>query len=331
MMQQSTLHLTFREFELSDYERLVEIYNSNYPDYTTSLNEFRYSDESLDRSKFHFKRYVCIDEDSRTILGFGTIKHSMWMFHPQKFWVEVQVDPRYHGKGVGGQIYEKLAGDLEKLDATTAWAIVKEDLPRALTFTQKLGFSEKKRAWESRLDPSDVDVARFQKYADKASDEGIKISTLTEEQARGPDSVRKLYELSQELMADVPLQASYTKTSFEQWEAFELKNPGLIPDCYFIASDGPRYVGLSFAVRSDKEPRTLYQLLTGVRREYRGRGVAIALKLRVVDFARQNQYDKIKTWNDSDNAPMLGVNTKLGFKRQVGWITMEKSLPHGHP
>ena len=327
-MPQIAFPLSFREFESTDYERLVEIYNSNYPDYTTSINEFRYTDESLDRSKFHFKRYVSIEGDSGRILGFGTIKHSMWMFHPQKFWVEILVDPKHQSKGVGTRIYEKLVKDLEQLDATTAWAMVKEDLPRALTFTQKLGFAEKKRAWESRLDPSDVDVGRFQKYADKASDEGIKISTLTEEQTRGPKSVRNLYELAQELMADVPLQATYTKMSFEQWEAFELKNPVLIPDCYFIASDGPRYVGLTTAVRSDKEPRTLYQLLTGVRHEYRGRGIAMALKLKVIDFARRNQYDKIKTWNDSENAPMLGVNTRLGFKRQAGWITIEKNLHH---
>jgi len=52
----------------------------------------------------------------------------------------------------------------------------------------------------------------------------------------------------------------------------------------------------------------------------------MALKLRVIDFARRNQYDKIKTWNDTDNAPMLAVNTKLGFKREAGWITMEKNL-----
>jgi RimJ/RimL family protein N-acetyltransferase len=202
----------------------------------------------------------------------------------------------------------------------------KEDMPKALAFAKNLGFTEKKRAWESRLNPSDVDVASFQKYADKTSEEGIKISTLSEEQARGPDSLRKLYELSQELMADLPLPVPYTPVSYEQWESMELKNPSLIPDCYFIASDGPRYVGLSAALRSDKEPRTLYQILTGVRREYRHRGLAMALKLRVIDFAIRNQYDKIKTWNDTDNAPILAVNTKLGFKREVGWITMEKNL-----
>ncbi len=325
-MRQSTLPLTFREFEASDYERLVEIFNSNYPDYTTSIEELRHADESLDRSKFHFKRYVCIDQGSRTILGFGSIKHSSWMFHPQKFWIEVQVDPKYQGRGVGSQIYQKLAEDLTKMQATTGWAMFKEDMPNTLTFAMKLGFTEKKRAWESRLNPSEVDVARFQNYTAKASDAGIKISTLSEEQARGPDSLRKLYALFQELMADLPLPVPYTPVSYEQWESTELKNPSLIPNCYFIASDGPRYVGLSAALRSDREPKTLYQILTGVRREYRGRGIAIALKLKVIDFATRNQFDKIKTWNDTDNAPMLAVNTKLGFKREAGWITMEKNL-----
>jgi predicted GNAT superfamily acetyltransferase len=67
--------------------------------------------------------------------------------------------------------------------------------------------------------------------------------------------------------------------------------------------------------------------MTGVLREYRGRGIAIALKLRVTQYALQNGYDTIKTWNDSENVAMLAVNTKFRFKREVGWITMEKNLP----
>jgi predicted GNAT superfamily acetyltransferase len=66
--------------------------------------------------------------------------------------------------------------------------------------------------------------------------------------------------------------------------------------------------------------------MTGVRREYRGRGIAMTLKLGVIDFARRNGYNMIKTWNHSDNAPMLAVNARLGFKREVGWLSMEKNL-----
>jgi len=93
-----------------------------------------------------------------------------------------------------------------------------------------------------------------------------------------------------------------------------------------IAKDGSKYVGLSTVWRLDQEPRGLVQGNTGVRREYRGRGIAVALKLKVIDFARRNGYEKMKTWNASNNAPMLAVNAKLGFKRGVGWITLEKDL-----
>ena len=93
-----------------------------------------------------------------------------------------------------------------------------------------------------------------------------------------------------------------------------------------IAKDGSKHIGLSTVWRIDREPRGLVQGNTGVRREYRGRGIAVALKLKVIDFARRNGYEKMKTWNASNNAPMLAVNTKLGFKREVGWITLEKDL-----
>jgi len=100
----------------------------------------------------------------------------------------------------------------------------------------------------------------------------------------------------------------------------------MIPEAYFIASDGSRFVGLTSLFRLDKEPRSLFQALTSVTRDRRGRGIAMALKLKGIEYARKNNYDRIKTMNDSDNAPMLAVNNKLGFKRRVGWITMEKNL-----
>src|SRR2546430_740743 len=88
----------------------------------------------------------------------------------------------------------------------------------------------------------------------------------------------------------------------------------------------PNYVGMSNVHRIDTELGLLNQDDTGVRREYRGRGIATALKLKVINFGKKNGYRTLRTWNDSSNAPMLAVNTKLGFKRQVGWVMMEKIL-----
>lgn len=324
MSGQRTLSLEMREFDSTDYPRLAEVYDANYPNYSRSVSEWRSRDESVDKSKYHLQRYAFLE--NQVILGFGAVSHVTDMFHPRKFWIEILVEPVAQGRGIASAIFEKLESELMKLEAVTAWAGSREDLPRLTGFYQRRGFEEKQVAWESRLDVSRVDLEKFREYPEKVQRQGIQLTTLAEARKEGKDSLRKLHELVQLISADMPSPAPFTPTSYEQWKAFEVKNPNLLPEGYMIAKDGSKYIGLSTVWRIDKEPRGLAQGNTGVRREYRGRGIAVALKLRVIDFARRNGYERLKTWNASDNASMLAVNTKLGFKREVGWITLEKNL-----
>lgn len=326
MLGQRTLRLDMREFQPSEYGRLAELYGTIYPDYDRSPNEWRFWDESLDRSKYLRKRYSCFDSESDRIVGFGEIGHATWMFNPRKFWLEIWVDPAHQGRGIGGAIYDRLSEDIEELDAVTCWAAAKEDMPVPLAFLARREFKEKMKSWESRLNPALVSLSDYSNYSQRASEGGIVIASLAEERRQDPECLKKLYDLIQTVAADMPMPDQFTPTSFEQWLAAEVNAPGLAPDGYMIAKDGSSYVGLSTVWLAEKEAKGLYQGLTGVRREYRGRGIAVALKLRVIDFAQRNGYELIKTWNASVNAPMLAVNHKLGFKRQVGWITFEKNL-----
>src|SRR5256712_13449178 len=101
MIVQTASRITFRAFDLSDYERLVEIYNANYPDYPTRVEETRYNDESSDKSKFVQKRFPCVDQDSGSILGLARLAHNWWDFHPQKIMVSIVVDPPQHRTSAG--------------------------------------------------------------------------------------------------------------------------------------------------------------------------------------------------------------------------------------
>src|SRR3989441_7063221 len=215
---------------------------------------------------------------------------------------------------------------LATLQAVEAWSFAREDMPVSLAFMTKRGFDERFRTWESRLNPAAVDISQFSPYSEKASKAGVEITSLARERERDPDCYKKLYELNQELMADVPMPEPYTPVSYEQWLSFDMKDPGLLPEAYAIAKDGAKYVGLSTIRRLDKEPRGLFQALTGVRREYRRKGVAFAMKLQVIQYAQKNTFERIKTENETGNAPMLAINTKLGFERQVDWIAYSKQL-----
>ncbi len=104
-----------------------------------------------------------------------------------------------------------------------------------------------------------------------------------------------------------------------------MKDPGLVPEAYAIAKDRSTYIGPSTIRRLHKEPRGLFQALTGVRK-YRGKGIAFAMKLKVIEYAQKKGFERIKTENATTNVPMLGINTKLGFKREVGWIAFSKRL-----
>ncbi len=326
MSTQRTLSLDSREFRPGDYERLVEIYNANYPDYAVSVAELRSRDDSIDKSKYLLKRLTWLDARTGAIIGFGEVRHVMDMFHPRKLMISIWVDPVEQGRGVGSAIYDGLAKELEGLSAMVVWTMNKEDLPRHREFFLERGFQEKMRDWESRLDLSTIDLSKFHGYFEKMSREGITFTTLAEERRHGTGSLTKLHELVQLITADMPREVAFTPLSYEQWKTLEFNSPRLLPEGYVIAKHGPDFVGLSVVYRNEKDPNILTQGDTGVRREYRGRGIATATKLKVIRFAKKNGYEKVKTWNDSTNAAMLAVNTKLGFKRHVAWIRMEKVL-----
>ncbi len=297
MSGQWTLPIELRDFRPDDYGKLAHVFGSIFPDYDRTPEEWRFEDESLDRSKFHFKRYSCFTKDVQEPVGFAQCQHIPWMYHPKKLWFDIWVDPQHQRKGIGSALYERLGQDFKDFGAVTTWT-----------------------------GAATVNLSVFQKYVDKASQYRIHFVTLADEMRTDPDCYRKLHALVQAVSEDIPRPEQFTPVSFDQWSAFEMKSPNLVPQGYMIAKDGDKYVGMSTVWKAQKDPRGLYQGLTGVIREYRGRGIAVALKLKVIEFARNNKYEKLRTWNDSTNAPMIGINIKLGFKREVGWITLEKNL-----
>jgi mycothiol synthase len=326
MSSQRTLSLSFRDFGSADYERLEEIYNANYPEYRVSAAEQRARDDSIDKSKYLMRRFVCVDNRTDATIGFGQIANVLDMYHPRKFMVNIYVDPQYQRMGVGGATFDRLLDELMDLNAEVAWTMNREDLHFQREFFERRGFDERRRDWESRLDLSTFKPEKFHGDLSRVAQQGINFRTLTEELQHGETSLRKLHDLVQHIAADMPRQADFTPLSYDQWKTLLSKSPRLLPEGYVIAKDGPESVGMSNLLRNEKMPRTLSQDDTGVRREYRGRGIATALKIKVIEFARKNGYESIETWNDSTNAAMLAVNAKLGFKKHIGWILLEKVL-----
>ena len=81
--------------------------------------------------------------------------------------------------------------------------------------------------------------------------------------------------------------------------------------------DGNEVAGMCEAEWDARFPGRVHQALTAVARSWRGRGVAKALKARMLRLVRERHPDitLMTTNNAVSNAPMLSINTRLGFVR----------------
>lgn len=316
--------MVLRPFRDDDYPRMVQISNRIYTDYVWSEREFRHKDETWDLRRYVKLRLVA--EADGHIVGFGQFNHMAHQFNPRKYALDIQVDPEHQRRGVGTRLYEHLVTELRGREAMACRTAVKESMASSVAFVQRRGFVEVQRAWESRLDVGAFDFAPFAGAEERAAAQGIMLTTFAAESARDPDAPRNAYDLHSACMRDVPSVDPVTDVPYEHYVARELEPPNALPDGHFIAKDGERWAGESQLFRSLEDPEILYQGLTGLLREYRGRGIAMALKLQTVRFARAHGYREIRTWNDTRNGPMLRINEALGFAKQPVWISFEKSL-----
>ena len=313
-----------RDFRPDDYPALVDLSNAVDPDRPTTEAELRHDDEVFKGTNFLRHRYVATDIASQDLIGEGTYFHMPWVFRPDRFAVWFAVHPDRQGGGIGRLLYLRVLGDLGRLGARQLRTQTQESEGEAVGFIIRRGFDVLMSTWESRLD---LAAFRMKEFADRWDvPAGIEITTLAAEVAKDPEAPRKAYELDCEVSADVPPHDPFTPPGFELYSRRLLEGPSAMPDAHFLAKDGDRFVGVSNLERFDALPDIVNTGFTGVRREYRGRGIAFALKLRAIDYAVRHGVREIRTGNSTLNAPMLGINERLGFVKQPMWFNFGKDL-----
>jgi GNAT superfamily N-acetyltransferase len=317
--------LALRDFSYgdADYAAVIAVDNACFPEYPGSLDEWKHDDAV--RPAHHIHHRWVAELDGR-VVGFGSHHQFEGMFHPQKFGVFAAVHPAHQGRGVGRALYERILANLAPHNPISLRVGIREDSARAVRFVADRGFVEDSRSWESRLDVAGFDPAPFAGAEARALASGIRFATMAELQARDPDHRQKLYELDVEATKDEPHPEPQTTPAREVYDGWIFDSPNYLPEGNFIALDGERYVGMSTLRTSQASPDEYYVGFTGVLRDYRGKGIAMALKLKTIAFARERGIATIKTWNDASNRPMLRINEALGFARQPAWVSFLNKL-----
>jgi RimJ/RimL family protein N-acetyltransferase len=309
------LQLEIRPARLpGDYPAISEIITATDPDFALTSKTLEQDDRTLDPA-LNFTRFIAEDSSGRAI-GTASIGHDRWNPHEGVWIVRIFVLPEFQRRGVGKMLYQTILNYLEPSPLRELKAQAREDNHAAIAFLQQHGFREVWRRFQSTLETANFDFAPYDGLEKKLEGNGIRIVTYPELET-DPEHDRKLFELDMELFEDIPMGEALVKPSFERWKADQLEPERVLKEAYFVAVQDGVYVGQS-TLWTDG-PRLL-TAMTGVRRSHRGVGLALALKLCGIRYAKDHGDKEIMTMNDAPNTAMIGINEKLGFQRAPEWI-----------
>lgn len=253
--------------------------------------------------------------EGQAIAGYGYVEEPGVAARPGRLRIRVLVAPPRRGHGIGRALYSRLVELARSNGATELVTEAQADDTSANRFVTQRGFVEYHRRQESRLRLADVDPATVARgilaLTDAFFPTGVRIATYRQLLLAVADAPRRLYDLDSTLWTDVPFGLTGAVPTFEQYQVLELADPDFLPAATFVALDGERWIGLG-ALMSGKG--FLLNSITGVVRDWRGRGLARWLKLHTIRWAFERGAPELRTFNDSVNEAILGLNRSLGFR-----------------
>jgi GNAT superfamily N-acetyltransferase len=224
--------------------------------------------------------------------------------------VTPRVLPAHRRQGIGTALLERLASHAETCGHREVGSMV--DDAGSFAFAEHFGFAETGRQVEQVRA-----VAPGEPWP--AVPDGIEVVTLAER----PELLPRLYqELALQAFEDMPTPRKIEIT-LEQWETEWLN----WPEATFVALSGDEVVGMAGLEHDADRPDRAENALTAVRRDWRGRGLARALKETATAWASDHGIREIYTWTQTGNENMRAVNERLGFVTRHTSITVRRALP----
>lgn len=218
-----------------------------------------------------------------------------------------RVAPHARRRGVGTALLRALVAHASALDVEFLSGMVQDEGSQA--FAERFGFRE-----------SDRQVEQVKTLGNEPEPpplpEGLEAVTIAER----PELLREAHPLGVQGWADMALAGSAT-ISLEDW----LSDEATYPEGSFVALAGREIVGYSGLCRLSEG--VAEDGLTVVRRDWRRRGLATALKRRELAWAAANGIREIVTWTQTGNDGMRRANELLGFEYRSVSITMVAPLP----
>jgi GNAT superfamily N-acetyltransferase len=208
-------------------------------------------------------------------------------------------------KGVGTAIYRQVSAHARSLGKSELQSFVIADDAGGSDFAEHRGFvvTSRTRGLRLVLDGCPRPTVELP--------EEIEITTLAER----PELAQGVWETAREAMEDIPADGDVPVSpgSFEEFSTRALAGPKYIPEATFVAARGGEVVGYGQLAWMNRAAGFGDHAMLGVRRAWRGRGIAQALKAAQILWALDNGLSELRTGNDERNASARAVNANFPY------------------
>jgi len=300
-----------RQIGTDELPAWVEMRNRTDPEQPTSLDETAFWTR-VDPERANFVAYR-----DGTPVGAGFCHLDLSDTGTARGEGRIWVPPEFRGQGVGGGLLAACRDHLRRHGKEVWRAETSDGDPHTLRFLERRGFQEVARSQEVGLDLTTWEPPGW------PLPDGIELTDY----ATRPDLLRGMSQVENEVVEDIPQQGDEPHIPFP-FEKFQeiVQKPGMDPRLMIIGLDGDEVVGYAMLSRNVARPELGYHWLTGVRKAWRGRGVAKALKQAQLTAAKGLGIERVRTDNDLRNEPIRRLNEALGYTRLPDVLVVQARL-----
>ena len=318
--------VTYRSAALDDAELAADLMTLAYPAMGHDPVMIRFRWENT-RVGYEVGRFIA-ECDGKPI-AFLAWLHGPWSKLPERHCeVEVWLERAELDVRLLEEMWTWIGERAVAQDSRMLLAYCAEDEPEMLESLAALGYARERieKVWELDLRRHGarlVEEARAAKSKTEAN--GIRLTTVAEWD--DGEKYAKLFHLNERTIQDVPHSLPIVPEVFEDFMK-RFRSPDRRLERWWIAVEGDRPMAMSY-LKFPPVRGTIWTGYTCTDREYRGRGIARAVKLQSLAQAVELGVPVVQTDNDSENAPMLHINETLGYVRRPGWVEHHKRVEKG--
>jgi mycothiol synthase len=225
---------------------------------------------------------------------------------------DVRVAGDKRNQGIGSALLERLGFWAGELGYGELIGEVRELDAESIAWTERRGFVEVGRNSRLVLDLASVDPPELDPPG------GVTVTTWAER----PELIEDMYAVACEAYPDVPGEEDEVMPSFEQWLSMDMQGVSDRPEATFVALAGDEVAGYAKLSISNARPGVAMHDITGVRRSFRGRGIAGALKRAEIAWAKRNGFTRLETANEERNEPIRRLNQRHGYIPEPGHVVV---------